>query len=58
MFCGGSSGAVLSAAIKYAKEKNLNENHKIVVIFADNLRNYMTKLVSKEYMVDKGFTEP
>ena len=43
MFCGGSSGAVLSGAMKYAKEHNLNENHKIVCIFADNLRNYMTK---------------
>ena len=45
MFCGGSSGAVLTAAINYAKEKNLDENCRIVVIFADNLRNYITKLI-------------
>jgi cystathionine beta-synthase len=57
MFCGGSSGAVLSCAIKYLKENNI-ENKLVVVILADNLRNYITKLVQREWMVDKGFMEP
>ena len=54
MLCGGSSGGVLSAAIKFCKENNL-EGKNIVVVFADNIRNYLTKLVSDEWMVEKRF---
>ena len=54
-FCGGTSGAILHCAIKYAKDNNLNENHRIVVLCPDNLRNYLTKLVSTEWMIEKGF---
>jgi len=30
----------------------------VVVICGDNLRNYITKIVSKEWMVDKMFVKP
>ncbi|EAS02148.1 cystathionine beta-synthase (macronuclear) [Tetrahymena thermophila SB210] len=57
LFCGGSSGQVVDAAIRYAKEHNLGEGVRIVCVLADNLRNYITKFVSKEWMVAKGFYE-
>lgn len=57
LFCGGSSGQVVDAAIKYAKEHNLGEGVRIVCVLADHLRNYITKFVSKEWMVAKGFYE-
>lgn len=57
LFCGGSSGGCLAGALKYCKEHNLNEKHRIVIILPDNLRNYITKLVSKEWMVEKGLYE-
>lgn len=58
MFCGGSSGAVLQVAIDYAKREKLGADKRIMVFFADNLRNYITKFLSKEWMVDKGLMEP
>lgn len=57
LFCGGSSGQVVDAAVKYAKEHNLGEGVRIVCVLADHLRNYITKFVSKEWMVAKGFYE-
>lgn len=57
LFCGGSSGQVVDSAIKYAKEHNLGEGVRIVCVLADHLRNYITKFVSKEWMVAKGFYE-
>jgi len=55
LLVGGSSGSVLSAAIKYALKHNLNENHRIVVILPDSVRNYINKFLSDDWMVDKGF---
>lgn len=55
LLVGGSSGSCLAAAIKYAKKMNLGENHRIVVIFPDSVRNYMTKFLSSEWMVENKF---
>jgi len=54
LFCGGSSGTIMHAAILYAKKHNLNENHRMVVVLPDNLRNYMTKHINKEWCIEKG----
>ena len=55
LFVGGSSGSCLCAAIKYAKKMNWGANHRIVVIFPDSIRNYMTKFLSTEWMVENKF---
>lgn len=55
LFCGGSSGQVVDSAIRFAKEHKLGEGVRIVCVLADHLRNYITKFVSKEWMVGKGF---
>ncbi len=38
LFVGGSAGSVLHAAVTYAKENNLGEGVRIVVVLADHLR--------------------
>lgn len=53
--CGGSSGSVTSAAFRFAKENKLTKDHRIVVVLPDNIRNYITKFVSKEWMAERNF---
>eukprot|EP00117_Sycon_ciliatum_P032863 scpid48826/ scgid25404/ Cystathionine beta-synthase; Beta-thionase; Serine sulfhydrase len=56
LLCGGSSGAALSVALKEAK--NLKKGQRCVVVLPDSVRNYMTKFLSDDWMVNEGFIEP
>ncbi|XP_065339459.1 cystathionine beta-synthase-like protein [Cloeon dipterum] len=49
LLCGGSSGAVMAAALKAAK--TLKEGQHCVVLLPDGIRNYMTKFVSDSWMI-------
>uniref|UniRef100_UPI00398F3928 cystathionine beta-synthase-like n=1 Tax=Pristiophorus japonicus TaxID=55135 RepID=UPI00398F3928 len=53
LLCGGSSGSVVSIALKAARD--LKEGQRCVVILPDSIRNYMTKFLSDEWMTQKGF---
>ena len=53
LLCGASCGSVMTAALEEAKI--LEENQTCVVIFADGIRNYLTKFVSDDWMIEKGF---
>lgn len=55
LLCGGSCGANVSAAIEAAKD--LKEGQRCVVILPDSVRNYMTKYLDDDWMVEKGFME-
>jgi len=55
MLVGGSSGAALCGALQAAKL--LKKGQRCVVIFADGIRNYLTKFVSDEWMVQHGFMD-
>lgn len=55
LLCGGTSGAVLLGAIKFAKEHNLPAGARCVLILPDNIRNYLSKFVSTGWMVDNQF---
>lgn len=57
LFIGGSCGSALYGAIKYAQDNNLDERHRMVVILPDSSRNYLTKFLSDEWMVDHGYLE-
>jgi len=52
LLCGGSSGTTLLGAIHWALSKNLTENDVVVVVMADNVRNYLTKHLSKHWMIE------
>ncbi|WP_232054781.1 PLP-dependent cysteine synthase family protein [Thermococcus sp. 2319x1] len=54
ILAGGSSGAALYGAIKYLKETGV-EGKKIVIIFPDTGRNYLTKIFNDKWMLEKGF---
>ncbi|KAM9342275.1 cystathionine beta-synthase b [Pholidichthys leucotaenia] len=53
LLCGGSSGSAVAAAVKMARE--LEEGQRCVVILADSVRNYMSKFLSDQWMIEKGF---
>ena len=55
LLCGGSSGTAVSAAIKAAS--TLKEGQNCVVILPDSVRNYMTKALSDEWMIDNEFVD-
>lgn len=53
--CGGSSGGNLIVALEAAKD--LKEGQNCVVILPDNIRNYLTKFVSDNWMEARDFKE-
>ena len=53
--CGGSSGTALAGAMQYIKEHNIGEGKRCVFVCPDNIRNYITKFVSNDWMYEKGF---
>lgn len=55
LLCGGSCGAAMSCAIQAAK--NLRKGQRCVVILPDGVRNYMTKALSDDWMVDHSFID-
>ncbi|CAB9514178.1 Cystathionine beta-synthase [Seminavis robusta] len=55
LLCGGSSGAAVSCALKAAKR--LKKGQRCVVILPDSVRNYMSKALSDDWMIDHGFVD-
>ena len=55
LLCGGSCGAAASCALKAAE--SLGEGQRCVIIMPDSVRNYMTKALSDEWMVDHNFVD-
>ena len=56
--CGGSSGSAAYCALEAIKKYNIKEGQNVVVLLPDSIRNYMTKFLSDEWMVARGFMEP
>ncbi|CAF0707871.1 unnamed protein product [Brachionus calyciflorus] len=57
ILCGGSSGSSTYCAIEAIKKYGLKEGQNAVIILPDSIRNYMTKFLSDEWMVARGFME-
>ena len=53
LLIGGSSGSVVWGAIQAAQDLDSDKN--VLVILPDNIRNYLSKFVSDEWMGDNGF---
>ncbi len=56
IFCGGSSGTNLAAALRVAKD--LDENAVVVFIICDTGEHYLTKHHSDEWLKEKRLLEP
>jgi cystathionine beta-synthase len=55
LLCGGSAGCVIKAAIDIAKD--LPEDKRVVCLFVDSVRNYMTKFINDDWMIENEFME-
>jgi cystathionine beta-synthase len=55
LLCGGSSGAAVSCALQAAKR--LKKGQRCVVLLPDSVRNYMSKALSNDWMLDHGFVD-
>ncbi|XP_053613555.1 cystathionine beta-synthase isoform X2 [Plodia interpunctella] len=53
LLCGGSSGAAMWAAVQAARA--LQPGQRCVVLLPDNIRNYMTKFISDQWMEARNF---
>ena len=52
ILCGGSSGAVVSAALKQATK--LKKGQNCVLILADGVRNYLSKFLNNQWLESKN----
>lgn len=52
---GGSSGAAVAGALKYARQTQKQEN--IVVLLPDGASHYLSKIFNDDWMRDNGFLE-
>merc|ERR1719500_2649453 len=52
LLAGGSSGATMACALQAAKD--LKPGQKCVALLADGVRNYMTKFLDDNWLVDRG----
>ena len=55
MLVGGSSGSAMYGVIQAAKE--LRADQRCVVLFADNIRNYMSKFADRNWRIEHGFDQ-
>ncbi|MGD8603137.1 MAG: cystathionine beta-synthase [Anaerolineales bacterium] len=55
IFCGGSSGAALAGAIKYARD--LGPDRVVVVILPDSGSRYLSKIFDDRWMEENGFLD-
>jgi cystathionine beta-synthase len=57
MFCGGSCGAAVAGAIKYAHDQRLGKDDVVVVMLPDSGSRYLSKVFDDEWMRENGFLE-
>ena len=55
LFCGGSGGAAVVGALKYAR--TLKKPQKILVLIPDSAQKYLSKIFNDEWMRSNGFLE-
>ena len=56
IFVGGSAGAALAAAVRYAR--SLPPDRLVVVVFPDTGSRYLSKIYNDAWMREHGFLEP
>ena len=55
IYAGGSSGAAVAGAIRYARESGRTEN--ILVLLPDSAQKYLSKIFDDKWMRENGFLE-
>ncbi|MEM7334476.1 MAG: cystathionine beta-synthase [Chloroflexota bacterium] len=57
IFAGGSCGAAIIGAIKYARQQNLTEDDVVVIILPDSGSRYLSKIYNDDWMRENSFLE-
>ncbi len=58
LFCGGSGGSAVAAAVKYLRGRpDLGEGLRVVIILPDSGGRYLSKIFSDDWMREHGFLE-
>ncbi len=57
IFCGGSSGAAVWGALRFARENRLSQEHVMVVLLPDTGSRYLSKLFDDDWMRENGFLD-
>ena len=54
LLVGGSAGAVMDTTLRFVKEQGWenDKSKRVVLVFSDSIRNYITKFLSKEWCVE------
>jgi cystathionine beta-synthase len=55
LFCGGTSGAAVEGALRYAREKQLRQDALMVAVLPDAGEIYLSKIYSDEWMRQNQF---
>ncbi len=55
IFCSGSSGSAVAAAVRYAQQ--LNAEHLIVLVLPDSGSRYLSKVFDDKWMRENGFLD-
>jgi len=55
LMIGGSCGSCMAGAVNYVRREKLGKDAKVVCLFADATRNYMSKFLSDDWMEANGF---
>lgn len=55
IFCGGSSGAAVVGALRYAKKEKLGPDKRVVVLLPDSGSRYLSKVFNDDWMRENGF---
>lgn len=57
IFCGGSSGAAVSGALRYIRDNHLGPETTVVVVLPDSGSRYLSKVFDDNWMRENGFLE-
>jgi len=55
LMCGGSSGSAFWGAVEWIKKNKIGKGKRCVVLCPDNIRNYMTKHLSNDWMYERNY---
>jgi cystathionine beta-synthase len=52
LLVGGSSGSTFEGAVEFCKRMGWGKDKRVVIVFSDSVRNYITKFLSKEWCIE------
>ena len=57
IMCGGSAGGILWSALDYARRNKLGKDKTVVAFLPDTGRNYLTRFINNEWLLEYGFVD-